>query len=782
MSLSKNESNCSTCLELKEPSESDLIKCVICQKFFCNRESPHVSTHIIHHMISERHFYLEKNKNPICCGKCDAKNFFSLGFIKNSKKKFNLKDIICRKCCDFNPNFTSLTIDRKIYTKIVNYKPKTSKSEKKGDLKKIESLKDLEAPIPLRFTYSEYINYFKKLLEVEKEEEKSIRKEMTRNNVNLTVVKDENKTTIRFECDFETNKLAEGVRVLIYKTTEETMKLIEEESKKEILKEDKNDFLFIFRGEGIITYLGDYIEVRLINKQGDIPYSASVEFLWNNVGYERMLLSLDYLKFVVPKNLRNLILKGPEEIIMKEEDFAKKKFSLADYVESLKLEPKKNANLKLPKVLKRLNLNFSQEEAIRNSINIKNEILTMIQGPPGTGKSLCCAIIAYNLKFTGKVLITAPSNIAIDNIAKKLLTFDIKILRIVSKSKEILSEKDNTLNKISMSKLIPENCDRKTKLSMRKKLMDEAEIILCTCVTSGKDYVRKQKIPYVIIDECAQAIEPLSLIPMMRKEIKKVVLIGDHKQLGPVILNQEVAKRYKMYRSFFERLVILGYNVNLLSVQYRMDPVLIEFPSNEFYKGAITTDYTVNYKKIVLTTKESSKERIISEVRKKLPATFLYQSSGKESLNNSGRSYFNMSQLNVCLDIVHYLKKCGVSSESIGIITPYEAQKQLIMTCFQEKNILDIEVANVDAFQGREKDFIILSLVRGNFSSTIGFISEVKRVNVAITRSKYGLFVVADINTISKEAKKKDHKKSHVWQTFVDFYRKNNRIITDLNF
>jgi regulator of nonsense transcripts 1 len=216
----------------------------------------------------------------------------------------------------------------------------------------------------------------------------------------------------------------------------------------------------------------------------------------------------------------------------------------------------------------------------------------------------------------------------------------------------------------------------------------------------------------VLIDESTQATEPEMLIPIVLG-CRQLILIGDHCQLGPVIMCKKAA-RAGLSQSLFERLVLLGdqkFKPIRLQVQYRMHPCLSEWPSNTFYEGTLQNGVTIN-------------ERLLKNLKFFWPVPekpmFFYHCVGQEEISASGTSYLNRAEAHVCEKIVTAFLKAGAQPSQIGIITPYEGQRAYTVNYMRRNGSLsselydEIEVASVDSFQGREKDFIILSCVRSN--------------------------------------------------------------------
>jgi regulator of nonsense transcripts 1 len=275
--------------------------------------------------------------------------------------------------------------------------------------------------------------------------------------------------------------------------------------------------------------------------------------------------------------------------------------------------------------------------------------------------------------------------------------------------------------------------------------LNNADVICCTCVGAGDPRLAKFKFRTVLIDESTQSAEPECMIPLVLG-CKQVVLVGDHQQLGPVIMNKKAAKA-GLNQSLFERLVILGCSPIRLNVQYRMHPGLSEFPSNMFYEGSLQNGITVH-------------DRLRRDVDFPWPMMdnpmMFWSNLGNEEISASGTSYLNRTEATNVEKIVTRFFKAGVQPKSIGIITPYEGQRSYIVSSmqangtFKKENYKEIEAASVDAFQGREKDYIILSCVRSNDHQGIGFLSDPRRLNVALTRARYGLVILGNPKVLSK--------------------------------
>ncbi|TFK30257.1 hypothetical protein FA15DRAFT_205131 [Coprinopsis marcescibilis] len=225
------------------------------------------------------------------------------------------------------------------------------------------------------------------------------------------------------------------------------------------------------------------------------------------------------------------------------------------------------------------------------------------------------------------------------------------------------------------------------------------------------------------------------------------------------------AARAGLTQSLFERLVLLGNRPIRLQVQYRMHPCLSEFPSNMFYEGSLQNGVT-------------APERLRKNVDFPWPAPdtpmFFYQNLGQEEISSSGTSFLNRTEASNVEKIVTKFFKSGVVPSQIGVVTPYEGQRSYIVNYMQFNGSLkkdlykEIEVASVDAFQGREKDYIILSCVRSNEHQGIGFLNDPRRLNVALTRAKYGVVILGNPKVLSKHP---------LWHYLLTHYKEQNVLV-----
>ena len=429
-------------------------------------------------------------------------------------------------------------------------------------------------------------------------------------------------------------------------------------------------------------------------------------------------------------------------------------------------------------------LNKSQMFAVKQSIQ---RSLTLIQGPPGTGKTVTSASIVFHFVKSGlsPVLVCAPSNIAVDQLTEKIHRTGLKVVRLCAKSREAVSSPvsflalHNQIRKMDghseFKKLqqlkdetgelssVDENRYRILKRMCERELLEAADVICCTAVGAGDPRLSRFKFHTILIDESMQATEPECMVPVVLGA-RQLVLVGDHCQLGPVVMCKKAA-RAGLARSLFERLVVLGIRPIRLEVQYRMHPALSEFPSNLFYEGSLQNGV-------------HGTERKLKGIDFPWPLPdkpmFFYCCQGQEEIAGSGTSYLNRTEAAYVEKITTKFLKSGLRPDQLGIITPYEGQRAFLVQYMQHngsyhtKLYQEIEVASVDAFQGREKDIIIFSCVRSNEHQGIGFLNDPRRLNVALTRARYGIIIVGNPKVLSKQP---------IWNHLLTFYKESKVLV-----
>ncbi|KAL7714250.1 Upf1 domain-containing protein [Entamoeba marina] len=241
----------------------------------------------------------------------------------------------------------------------------------------------------------------------------------------------------------------------------------------------------------------------------------------------------------------------------------------------------------------------------------------------------------------------------------------------------------------------------------------------CICITLGSipSYARDLfEYDYAVIDEAAQALELQTLNALIR--VNNVVLIGDSQQLNPTVRSKE-ARRAGYEMSLFERLFDRNIPRTLLNTQYRMNPEIANFCSVTFYSGQLRNGYNINSR---------IDDRLVNFFpNPKVPIVFI-ESNGREHLGESGHSFGNEEEKHIAGNILQELRSKGIADHEIGIISPYSTQRDLL-----EGIIGEVQVANIDGFQGNEKEFIIFSCARSNDTKSLGFLADYRRINVALS-------------------------------------------------
>ncbi|KNA13086.1 hypothetical protein SOVF_119860 [Spinacia oleracea] len=430
----------------------------------------------------------------------------------------------------------------------------------------------------------------------------------------------------------------------------------------------------------------------------------------------------------------------------------------------------------------------SQRRAMALGLNKKRPML-VIQGPPGSGKSrLLKKLIALSVERGEKVLVTAPTNAAIDNMVEKLSDTGINIVRmgnparisaaVASKSlgeivntkmekfRTELERKKSDLRKDlrlclkddslaagirQLIKQLAKTLKKKEKETV-KEILSCAQVVLATNIGAADPLIRGMgPFDLVIIDEAGQAIEPSCWIPMLQG--RRCVLAGDQCQLAPVVLSR-IALEGGLGISLLERAANLhgGIFVAKLTTQYRMNDTIASWASKEMYGGFLKSAADVSSH--LLIDSPFVKHTWITQCPLLLLDTRMrygYLSVGcEEQMDPAGTgSFFNEGEANIVIQHVLSLVYAGVSAKAIAVQSPYVAQVQLLrekLHQFQETN--GVEVATIDSFQGREADAVIISMVRSNTMGAVGFLGDSRRMNVAITRARKHVAVVCDSSTI----------------------------------
>ena len=299
-----------------------------------------------------------------------------------------------------------------------------------------------------------------------------------------------------------------------------------------------------------------------------------------------------------------------------------------------------------------------------------------------------------------------------------------------------------------------------------QKILKEAQVVLCTNSSAALEFLRDIEFDSAVIDEATQATIPSVLIPICKA--KKFILAGDHKQLPPTVLSE---KAKMLSETLFEKLIQRYPEKSvLLNIQYRMNEILMEFPNKEFYEGRLKTDKSVknitlkNFK-IKIPKFGNFWDKVLDP---KNVICFLDTSKSErkfEIIKAESTSKSNPLEVEIVKSILEKMFKAGIKKEWVGVITPYDDQLDLLRKSLGEL----VEINTVDGFQGREKEIILISFVRSNKEKILGFLTDLRRLNTAITRAKRKLICVGDGETL---------KTSPVYSRFIDFIEKRGIVIT----
>ncbi|EEQ28843.1 ATP-dependent helicase NAM7 [Microsporum canis CBS 113480] len=762
--------------ELPAHACSSVVKCLTCNKWFCSARGNTSSSHIVNHLVRARHKEVQLHPASslgdtiLECYNCGTKNVFLLGFIP--AKSDTVVVLLCRQPCAAMPSSKDMNWDTSRWQPLMedrSFLPwlvsapsdqeqlrarhlspqmiakleelwKENATATVEDLEKATGVDDEPAPVLLRYDDAyQYQNVFGPLVKIEADYDRKLKEAQSQDGL-----------SVRWDLGLNNKHLASFV---LPKLELGDVKLaVGDEMRLKYAGELRSKW----EGVGYVIKIpnnqSDEVTIELRSK-GDhksvpteISHNFTADYVWKATSFDRMQLAMKTFAvdemsvsgYLFHRLLGNEVAAAPMKTQMP------KQFSVPG----------------LP------GLNSSQINAVKA---VLQKPLSLIQGPPGTGKTVTSATIIYHLAKVnaGQVLVCAPSNVAVDQLCECIHRTGLKTVRVTAKSREDVESpvrhlslheqvrnNDSNIELVKLNQLKAElgelssQDEKKYKQLTRaaeKEILTNADVICCTCVGAGDPRLAKSKFRTVLIDESTQSAEPECMIPLVLG-CKQAVLVGDHQQLGPVIMNKKAAKA-GLNQSLFERLVILGCAPIRLNVQYRMHPCLSQFSSNMFYEGSLQNGV-------------SSEDRLLKNVDFPWPVAdkpmMFWSNLGNEEISASGTSYLNRTEAANVEKIVTRFFKAGVKPSGIGIITPYEGQRSYVVSSmqltgtFKKESYKEIEVASVDAFQGREKDFIVLSCVRSNDHQGIGFLSDPRRLNVALTRAKYGLVILGNPKVLSK--------------------------------
>lgn len=419
-------------------------------------------------------------------------------------------------------------------------------------------------------------------------------------------------------------------------------------------------------------------------------------------------------------------------------------------------------------------LNASQEKAVNEVLWAKD--VAVVHGPPGTGKTTTLVeAIFETLRRESQVLVCAQSNMAVDWISEKLVDRGINVLRIGNPTrvndkmlsftyerrfeahpdypqlwsirKAIRELRQQRKHADSWHQKMDRLKSRATELELRirSSLFGEARVIASTLTGAANRVLEGEKYSTLFIDEAAQALEAACWIAI--RKAGRVILAGDHCQLPPTV-KSIMALKGGLGKTLMERIVEnKPETVTLLKMQYRMNEQIMKFSSEWFYHGMVESAPTVSHRGIL-------------DYDTPMMWIDTAECDGKEEFVGENFGRINRAEAELTLQTLQqYLEKIGkqrILEESIdvGIISPYRAQVQLLRKELRKREFFRpyrhlLTVNTVDGFQGQERDIILISLVRSNDSGDIGFLRDLRRMNVAITRARMKLIILGSSETMT---------------------------------
>ncbi|KFR03038.1 Uncharacterized protein C4orf21, partial [Nipponia nippon] len=397
--------------------------------------------------------------------------------------------------------------------------------------------------------------------------------------------------------------------------------------------------------------------------------------------------------------------------------------------------------------------------------------ITIIRGVFGAGKSYLLSVVILFLvqlfesseategprPAPWKLLIASSTNVAVDRILLGLLDLGFEdfirvgSIRKITKAilphslhagsgneneqlKELLALMKEDLTPVE--KMYVRKSIEQHKLGTNKTILQQVKVVGVTCAACPFPCLNSLKFPVVMLDECSQMTEPASLLPIARFQCEKLVLVGDPKQLPPTIQGSESVHEKGLEQTLFDRLCLMGHKPILLRTQYRCHPAISAIANELFYEGNLIDGVSATDRSPLLDW---------------LPTLCFYSVNGVEQIERDN-SFYNMAEVHFTVKLIQSLIASGIEGSAIGVITLYKSQMckiQNVLTDVRSEalEVKAVQVSTVDAFQGAEKEIVVLSCVR---TRHIGFIDSEKRMNVALTRARRHLLIVGNLACLSR--------------------------------
>ncbi len=456
-------------------------------------------------------------------------------------------------------------------------------------------------------------------------------------------------------------------------------------------------------------------------------------------------------------------------------------------------------------------LNDTQKEALSKAL--RAEVFLIHGPPGTGKTSTLIELILQEVKRGNRVLAVADSNTAVDNMLQRLATYDLSLVRIghparilyeleefsihakYAKSLEaeaikqgweevgVLVKERDQFSKPTQARSRGLSHDRITTLAARgksmrgisvatmqsmakwikldrkieslvhalrakeeeayKQIIRSADVVLSTNGMIMSEILKEEEFDVAVIDEGSQQVIPSTLIPIMHAE--RFVIAGDHKQLPPTVVSDNRELKESLFEKLIEALPDLS---QMLRIQYRMHEKIMGFSNREFYEGKLIADASV--KEHTIADLDLGEPERYRDILDETPIVFVDTegTEAAERLPDRSTSYENPKEAEIVKALIEELETMGAKPEQIGIITPYAAQVKLLKKLIDTEEKV-YEIKSVDGFQGREKEIIIISFVRSNDRGEIGFLQDLRRLNVALTRAKRKLICIGDSKTLT---------------------------------